>query len=349
MKFYIQQHEFYAGVDLHSNCLHVCVVDAAGEKRLHRNLRTSQLDRLQAELLTFSKTSLVVGCESTFNWYWLADWCQEQRIPFILGHALYMKAIHGGKVKNDAIDSEKIARLLRGGNFPIAYAYPKELRATRDLMRRRSLLVRRRAEFLGHIQIVHYQENLPKPAGNLSYKSNRYGVGATLADPSSRLSVEVDLQLIDALDQQIHQLELHLLRTTKAHIPESFFRLKTIPGAGDILALTMLYEIGSIDRFPTCGDFLSYSRLVKSSHTSNGKKCAATGKSKIGNSYLRWAFGEAALLHKRELATAAQFADKVEKKHGKARALHQLSVKLARAVYYMLKRNTTFDSCIYER
>ncbi len=349
MKFYNQQHEFYAGVDLHSNCLHVCVLDHQGRKQLHRNFRTTQIDRLQVQLQPFSRADLVLGCESTFNWYWLADWCQQQKIPFVLGHALYMKAIHGGKVKNDAIDSEKIACLLRGGNFPVAYAYPKAMRATRDLMRRRSLFVRRRAELLGHVQILHLQENLPKPTGNLSYKSNRHAVGENLDHPSSRLNANVDLQWIDALDPQIHRLELHLLQTAKADDANSFFRLKTTPGIGDVLALTILYEIGTIDRFPTCGDFLSYARLTKGSHTSNGKKCTATGKSKIGNAYLRWAFGEAALLHKRELSAAADYADTIEAKHGKPRALHQLSVKLARAVYYMLKRNTVFDPTIYPK
>jgi hypothetical protein len=48
-----------------------------------------------------------------------------------------MKAIHGGKTKNDKIDSHKIAALLKGGNFPVAYAYPDKWRATRDLLRRR--------------------------------------------------------------------------------------------------------------------------------------------------------------------------------------------------------------------
>ncbi|MBN1471992.1 MAG: hypothetical protein JW925_09435, partial [Syntrophaceae bacterium] len=62
------------------------------------------------------------------------------KIPFILGHALYMKAIHGGKTKNDKIDLFKIASLIRDGNFPEAYAYPAEMRATRDLLRRRMYL-----------------------------------------------------------------------------------------------------------------------------------------------------------------------------------------------------------------
>ena len=93
----------------------------------------------------------VVGVECMHCWYWVADWCAEQNIDFILGHALYMKAIHGGKTKNDKVDSYKIAKLLRGGNFPMAYEYPQEMRSTRDLLRRRSRLVRYSGELKAHV------------------------------------------------------------------------------------------------------------------------------------------------------------------------------------------------------
>ncbi len=61
-----------------------------------------------------------------------------------------MKAIHGGKSKDDKIDSKKIAHLLRGGNLPIAYVYPKGMRETRDPLRRRMYLVHKRAEAATH-------------------------------------------------------------------------------------------------------------------------------------------------------------------------------------------------------
>lgn len=77
--------------------------------------------------------NIIVGVECMHCWYWVADWCEDNAVDFILGHALYMKAIHGGKAKTDKIDSFKIAKLLRGGTFPVAYHYPKSMRATRDL------------------------------------------------------------------------------------------------------------------------------------------------------------------------------------------------------------------------
>ena len=127
-----QQHQFYCGIDLHAKTMHVCLVDQAGEILVHRNLKT-QPDRFLSAMSPYRKQDLVVGVECMFTWYWLADLCAQHNIPFVLGHALYMKAIHGGKAKNDKIDSEKIAMLLRGGMLPQAYAYPQEMRATRDL------------------------------------------------------------------------------------------------------------------------------------------------------------------------------------------------------------------------
>jgi len=85
------------------------------------------------------------------TWYWLADVCAAEGIAFVLRHALAMKAIHGGKAKNDKINSHKIASLLRGGLLPQAYVYPAAMRSTRDLLRRRLHLVRKRGELLAHI------------------------------------------------------------------------------------------------------------------------------------------------------------------------------------------------------
>jgi transposase len=137
-----------------------------------------------------------------FAWYWLADLCAQEQIAFVLGHALYMKAIHGGKAKNDRIDAAKIARLLRGGTFPLAYAYPKGMRATRDLLRRRTYLVRQRAALLTHLQILNSQYNLAPFPKKLSFAANRdeLQVADRFPDPSVQKSAAVDLALVHRPD-----------------------------------------------------------------------------------------------------------------------------------------------------
>jgi transposase len=135
MRFYTKQHQFYCGIDLHARTMYVCILDQAGEIVVHRNL-TASPDAL-LKIIAPYRDDLVIAVECMFTWYWLADFCAQAGIPFVLGHALYMKAIHGGKAKNDKIDAHKIAVLLRGGRLPQAYVYPAEMRATRDLLRRR--------------------------------------------------------------------------------------------------------------------------------------------------------------------------------------------------------------------
>jgi hypothetical protein len=124
-----------------------------------------------------------------FTWYWLADRCAQEGIPFVLGHALYMKAIHGGKAKHDTIDAQNIAVLLRGGMLPQAYVYPAEMRATRDLLRRRVHLMRKRAELLTHVQHTNRQYNLPEIGKKIAYKANRDGVAERFPDPAVQKSI----------------------------------------------------------------------------------------------------------------------------------------------------------------
>ena len=340
MRFYTQQHKHYCGIDLHAKAMYICILDQRGTKLVHKNLPTTPEAFLRA--IAPYREDLVVGVECIFTWYWLADLCQQEEIAFVLGHALYMKAIHGGKAKNDKIDAHKIAVLLRGGMFPLAYVYPPEMRATRDLLRRRCHLMRKRAELLAHIQTTNSQYNLPEIGKRLAYKANREGVEEHFPDPSVRKTIELDVALIDHYDKLLGEVELYITRTAKGHDPQSFARLQSVPGVGQILALVILYEIQDITRFPRVQDFLSYGRLVKCAKESAGKRYGLSGK-KIGNPQLKWAFSEAATLFLRQSQPGKAYFAKLERKHGKGKALTVLAQKLARAVYFMLSRHQAVD------
>ncbi len=264
MRFYTGQHEYYCGIDLHARTMYLTVLDSAGKVKHQEDLRCNPERFL--EILAPYSDDVVVGAECMFTWYWLADLCGEAEIPFVLGHALYMKLVHGAKAKNDRLDSLKIATLLRGGAFPIAYTYPKEWRSTRDLLRRRLFFVRRRSELISHIQNTYHQNNLQAPSAKLRYRANREGAEIPFEDPSTKRMVTADLSVADRLDDVIRELELFLNRQAKVHDSEVFHRLRTIPGVGPILALTILYEVHDVNRFPRVQEFASYARLVKCSH-----------------------------------------------------------------------------------
>jgi len=342
MRFYQGQHAFYAGIDLHARTMHVCILDQAGNTVFDKGVACRPEAFLRA--IQPYRDHLVVGAECMFAWYWVADLCVEQHIAFVLGHALYMKAIHGGKAKNDRIDAGKIARLLRGGNFPLAYVYPKGMRETRDLLRRRTYLVRKRAELLTHLQILNAQYNLAPFPKKLSFAANRteMDIAARFPDPSVQQSAAVDLAVAERLDELIGELELYLVRTAKVDDVQTFYRLRSIPGVGKVLALVLLYELHDIGRFARAGEFLSYARLVRCAHTSANKKLGCGGK-KIGNAHLRWAFAEAACLFLRGSERAKQWKQKQAAQRGEGKALAILAAKLGRAVYHMLRKGEAFD------
>jgi transposase len=320
--------------------MYLCILNQAGDIVLHRNLKTDPA--LFLKLIAPYREDLVVAVECIFTWYWLADLCAREGIPFVLGHALYMKAIHGGKAKNDKIDAHKIAALLRGGMLPQAYVYPAAMRSTRDLLRRRMHLMRKRAELLAHIQNTNSQYNLPEIGKKIAYKANREGVAERFVDTAVQKSIEVDLALINHYDQLLNDVELYIVNTAKQHHVQAFYRLRSVPGIGKILALVILYEIQDIRRFPRVQDFVSYCRLVKCAKESAGKKYGTSGK-KIGNAYLKWAFSEAAVLFLRNNPEGQKYLARLEKKHSKGKALTILAHRLARAVYHLLTRGEAFD------
>jgi len=340
MRFYNRQHRHYCGIDLHVKTMYVCILDGVGQVLLHRNMPATPAAFLEA--VGPYREDLVVAAECMFTWYWLADVCTAEGIGFVLGHALAMKAIHGGKAKNDKLDSFKIATLLRGGLLPQAYVYPAAMRSTRDLLRRRLHLVRKRGQLLAHIQNTRAQYNLPEFGRRLAYPGNRDGVPEHFADASVRKSIDVDLALLERYDTLITDLELTLVRTAKQHDGDAFHRLRSVPGIGKVLALTILYEIHDITRFDRVQEFASYARLVKGRKESGGKMLGTSG-AKMGNVHLKWAFSEASVLFLRHATGGKKFLTRLEKRHGKGKALSILAHKLGRAVFYMLTRHTVFS------
>ena len=340
MRFYEQSHQYYCGVDLHARAMYLCVQDDRGTVLFHKNLPTSR-DAFQTAIAEY-REDLVVAVECMFSWYWIADLCNQMNIAFVLGHALYMKAIHGGKTKNDKIDSKKIASLLRAKMLPMAYAYPQKHHSTRDLLRRRMYFMHHQSELLAHIQNTNTQYNLPGFDKRIDRQSNRSELSGHFPDPMVRKSIEADMKLLDEYHQILLKLEQQVLKQARVHDPVALGLLRTTPGIGKILALVMIYEIDDSNRFPKIGNFISYSRLVKPAHESAGKK-QGSKNSKIGNVHLKWAFSEAACLFLRGNNRGKEYHERLVSKYGKAKAKSIIAQKLGRTVYTMLKRKKPFD------
>ena len=281
-----------------------------------------------------------------FGWYWLADACQDAGLTFVLAHALYLRAIHGGKNKNDRVDSEKLAHLLRTNLIPPSYVYPAKLRPLRALLRQRLFFVWSRSELLARLQSHQLAHNRPTLTGRNRYNRDPWEQQLLSHEdhPLRQLALQNELAMVRHFDTQIIALESQLLRLTKEVAQRDYALLQTVPGIGEYLGLTILHEIGDIARFPSVKDFLSYCRLVKGTVASAGKFKGLRG-AKLGNPYLRWAFGEAAVIAKRDHKLIGPLAQRLEARMNgnKFKANTVLAIKLARAVYFMLRQGTGFD------
>jgi transposase len=348
MRLYQTTTEFNCGVDLHARQMYVCVVDREGKVLVHRNIRDNDFEFF-LKLVGPYRHSLTVCSECCFCWYWLADKCAEAGIPFVLAHALYLRSIQADKKKNDRVDSEKIAHLLRTSMIPYAYVYPRGMRPLRSLLRRRMAYVWRRAEMIGWQTCGLIAEGLPETEGD-SRPRERWEQELLHRHTHEhlRLIVETDLAVIREYDRQIDRLERAILSASRRDRWRDLNVLLSVPGVGEVLAMTLLYEIGDINRFDTHQQFASYCRLVKGSVESAGVIKGMRG-GKMGNGYLKWAMKEAVLVAKRSHPQIRAMAQQLQKRHDKPTANAILAHRLARAIYYILKHGMTFSMELFSK
>jgi hypothetical protein len=292
--------------------------------------------------IALDREDLVVCVECRFTWYWLADLCAREGIPFVLGHALSMQARHGGQVKHDRIDAQKIAVLRRGGLLPQADAYPAEMRVTRDLLRRRIHFVRQRAELLAHSHTTHSQDTLPAIGKEPASKANQHGMAARFPAPAVQKRMAVALALMGHDHCLLTALELTRVQTAKPPEAQTFSRSRSSPGVGKILALVRRDAIPELRRFPRGQDFVSAGRLVKGAQEAAGTRHGTAGRT-LGTASLTWACSEAAGLVLRNHPAGQTSLARSEKNQGQGKARTGLAPSWARAVSYRLTRETACE------
>jgi transposase len=282
--------KLYGAIDLHSNNNVTVLIDEQDQvvyqKRLPNDLPVivQQLSGYQASL-----QGIVV--ESTYNWYWLVDGLMDQGHKVHLANTAAIQQYEGLKYTDDNSDARWLAHILRLGVLPQGYIYPKEDRAVRDLLRKRSQLVHQRTANLLSIQNLVTRNTGSSISANRIKGLDVQQVDELLPNGDLALALKANLSVMFSADEQTQILERTVRDRVKLR-PEFTF-LKTVPGIGQILALTVMLESGDIRRFPSLGNFASYCRCVGSQKISNGKR-KGSGNTKNGNKYLVWAFVEAA-------------------------------------------------------
>jgi len=332
--------QLYAGCDLHSNSNFVGIVDEQG-KRIFKKRVANEPQLILEALRPYQEEIVGIVVESTYNWYWLVDTLMDERYQVHLANPSAIQQYVGLKHSDDQHDAFWLAEMLRLGILPEGYIYPKEDRPVRDLLRKRTHLVRLRTSLILSLQNIVSRNVGRKMSLNdvKALKEDRIG---PLLERNEDLALagRVSKEVIDHLTYQIHQIERVVQK--KIHLKPEYRYLPSLFGVGKILSLTIMMETGPILRFPTVGDYASYCRKVPSRWTTNGK-WKGSGNRKNGNKYLAWAYSEASEFARRRHPEARAYYQRKMQKTNVAVAHSALAHKLARAAYYVMRDHVPFE------
>jgi len=331
--------ETYAGIDLHSSNNYIGIMNQ-NQKRLFGRRLPNRLNDVIKALEPFKVNLKGVIVESTYNWYWLVDGLQKHGYTVHLANPSAIQQYEGLKYTDDKWDSFWLAQMKHLNILPEGYIYPKEQRAVRDLLRRRLFFVSHRTANILSLQST-ITRNLGIKMSVNNIKKLKMDDAHDLFDSSNLvLMAQNNISTIKHLKKIIKGIEKEV--ASQVQLRQEFIMLTTIPGIGLILGLTIMLEVGNINRFLKVGNYTSYCRCVCSKKISNGKKKGENNK-KNGNKYLAWAYVEAAHFAKRYIPKAQRFYQQKMAKANGAVATKALANKLARASYFIMRDKVPFD------
>ena len=331
--------QFYLGVDLHLKRSYVILMDADGKMLDKRSLENSKMRDYLSEKVP-PKTHAVL--EATRNWPFMYDMLSEHVDRVDLAHPKELKAIASAAVKTDRIDAGVLAHLARLNYLPVAYAAPTEVRDLRLWTRHRAWLIRQRTQCKNRIHAVLASYNYVSPVSDLFGLSGRAYLEDIMAGGMRSAALRViedNMKLIDHLEQEIEALERDLELT-----PEQRDRvrlLRTVPGIGGVHAVTILAEIGDIQRFNSPKALCNWAGLTPRVRKSD--RIARYGRiSKQGSPYLRAAMVQAASVAVRVSPRWKIIYDRLALRCGKMAARVAVGRRLLTVVYCMLKREEPY-------
>ena len=331
--------KLYGAIDLHSNNS-VTVVSDEQDHVVYEKRLPNDLALITQELATYRDSLEGIVIESTYNWYWLVDGLMDEGHKIHLANTAAIQQYEGLKYTDDPYDARWLAHLLRLGILPQGYIYPKEHRAVRDLLRKRGQMVRQRTMNLLSIQNLFSRNTGGKISANRVKRLDSKEIDELVPNADLALAIKANVAMLQCADGQIDLLEKTIVGRVK--LKPAFELLKTTPGIGHTLSLTIMLETGDISRFSTVGDYASYCRCVGSQKISNGKK-KGKGNTKNGNKYLAWAYVEAANFAVRYNAKIKSFYQRKKSKTNGIVAIKAVAHKLCRACYYIMKDQVAFD------
>lgn len=330
---------FYLGIDLHLKRSYITLMDHQGKILNEKRINNQKLEEYLGDHIPKDTYAVM---EATRNWAFLYDFLADNLGRVELAHPKRLKAIASATVKTDRIDAKTLAHLARLNYLPIAYAAPKEIRDLRLFVRHRTSLVEGRTQAKNRIKAVLARYNIVASMSDLFGVKGREYLNEALEKirPMARRVIEDQLFLIDVFDQKIKSLEeyLELDQDQKKIVA----LLKTMPGIGDVNAITLLAEIGDISRFRSAKALCHWSGLTPRVRRSD--QVVHHGRiTKEGSPFVRAAMTKAAQIASKVSPKWYSVYEHLKPRCGKIGAKVAVARRLLGVIYYMWKRGQPYQ------
>ena len=329
----------HVGVDLHQRFCYMTVLDARG-KMMQAGPVTNEKLALRKYFRQFRGQSVQAAVEACGFWPAFGEVVEPEVKRLVLVHPQRVKAIASAKLKNDRVDSQTLAHLLRCDMLPESWKADRETQARRQQVRLRATLVRQRTRLKNQVHAVLHQQGLRSPVTDLFGKRGRLWLREVKLPVQARESVETCLRMLDHSTEEIQKQNLQLRE--KANQDERVQWLMTIPGIGEVSAMMVLAEIGDLGRFSDKEALCSYAGLVPRVRESAGKAVRG-GITRQGSAWLRWMMVEAAQVATRSSPAAKRYYERLLRRKHKHVARVALARKLLIAVYALLHDGVVFE------
>jgi transposase len=337
--------KYYIGDDAHKKYSMFRTVDEKG--MVGSPERVPHDKELYRKYLATLPPNSPIAIESLGNWYWMVDAMEKAGHNPILVNPKKAKLLMGNINKTDKLDARGLGLLNLNGSLPAVWIPPAELRDQRELSRMRMSFVEVRTKYKNRIQAT-----LAKYAIVIDEVSDIFGKhGRSLLEEAIRelpmetkKSVDEQLILLDQVIGQIEKIEKHIREVVK--MTPMMQLIKSLPGVGDILAIVIALEIGTVERFASAENLASYCGTVPRVSSSGGKTHYGQVRTDV-NHYLKWAFVEAANcinLHQERMEGrhVLELLTRIKKQKGYPKAAVAVSRHLAEATYCMMKHNEPY-------
>ncbi len=320
----------HVGIDLHKHVSQIARLEENGE------LNQTRIENDREQIRRFFEAipaPAKVAIEASGTWWWIVDLLEELGHQPVLSNPKQTKAIASARLKNDRVDAERLAVLLRGDLLPTVWIPPVEIRQARELLRHRIQLVWTRTAIKNQLLSLLARRNM-RPQNNSRWTTvgGRSEIQALELGPNPSVIRDNCLQLMHQIDQRVRDVDKELARQWAGDPVVK--RLVTIPGIGVLIATVLLLEIGNISRFPSAKHLASYIGLTPRIRASANRM--RTGRiSKEGNRLLRWALVIAATQAARKPGTLRICYRNIQQRRGKKIARVALARKLVEIVYHV--------------